>query len=153
MWHRWRVIGGTAALVALAVVAAEPAMAAAPSSVAAGTPSWLSSQLKAIGSFKNTVSASATYSYTMQLVRTSTASRPTCTTASGCLSSGTSQVLLNQVTSSVTVPKSATVKLPVLSVNCSASSTTRYYWSWLKVADSSGNVVVALSSYRAGKYC
>ena len=150
---RWRVTGGTAALVALAVLGAGPASAAAPSSVAGGTPSWSSSQLKASGSFKNNATVAATYSYTLQLVRTSTASKPVCTTAGGCLTSGTTQVLLNKVTSSVSVPKSATVKLPVLSVNCSASSTTRYYWSWLKVADASGNVVTSISSYIAGKYC
>ena len=150
---RWRVTGGTAALVALAVLGAGPASAAAPSSVAGGTPSWSSSQLKASGSFKNNASTSATYSDTLQLVRTSTASKPSCTTAGGCLTSGTTQLLLNKVTSSVSVPKSATVKLPVLSVNCSASSTTRYYWSWLKVADASGNVVTSISSYIAGKYC
>jgi len=128
-------------------------MAAAPSSVAAGTPSWSSSQLKASGSFKNTVSASATYSYTLQLVRTSSATKPTCPPVSGCATLGTTQVQLNQVTSSVTVPKSSTITLPTLSVNCAASSTTRYYWSWLKVADSSGNVVIALSSYITAKYC
>ena len=130
-------------------------MAAAPSSVAAGTPLWSSSQLKASGSFKNTVSASATYSYTLQLVRTGSATKPTCLPPSGCATVG-SQALLRTVTSSVSVAKSSTITLPTLSTNCAANSNLKYnsyYWSWLKVADSSGNVVVALSSYIAGKYC
>ena len=153
MRFRWRVTGGTAALVALAVLGAGPATAATPTSVAGGTPSWSSSQLKASGSFKNNASTSATYSYTLQLVRTSTASKPVCTTAGGCPTSGTTQVLLNKVTSSVSVAKSSTYTLPTLAVNCAAGTTTRYYWSWLKVADSSGNVVTSVSSYIAGKYC
>jgi hypothetical protein len=67
-----------------------------------------------------------------------------------------SQALLSTVTSSVTVASTKTITLPTLSTNCAANSTLKYnyyYWSWLKVADSSGNVVVALSSYRAAKYC
>ena len=140
------------AVAALTVLTAGPAGAVIPVSVAAGTPSWASSQLKASGSFKNNATVAATYSYTLQLVRTSTASKPSCTTASGCVTVN-SQVLLNKVTSSVSVAKSSTYTLPTLAVNCAAGTTTRYYWSWLKVADSSGNVVTSVSSYIAGKYC
>ena len=145
--------GLVGAVAALTVLTAGPAGAVTPTSVAAGTPGWSSSQLKASGAFKNSATVAATYSYSLQLVRTSTATKPSCTTASGCLSSGTTQVLLNKVTSSVSVAKSSTYTLPTLAVNCAASTTVRYYWSWLKVADSSGNVVATSSSYIAGKYC
>ena len=155
MRFRWRVTGGTAALVALAVLASGPALAAAPSSVVAAKPTWSSSQLKAGGSFKNTVSALATYNYTLQLVRTSTSTKPTCTTASGCLTSisGTQVQLSSSGMRPISVAKSSTATIPSLVVNCTTSSTTRYYWTWLKVADSSGNAVVSLSSSLAGKYC
>ena len=144
------------AAAALTILSAGPASAVAPTSVAAGTPLWSSSQLKATGSFKNTVSAVTTYSYTLQLVRTNSATKPTCTT--GCATITTSagvvtQALLNSVTSSLSVAASSTGTTPVLSVNCLSGSTTRYYWSWFKVADSSGNVVSSTSSYIAGKYC
>ena len=145
-------MGMVGAVAALTVLTAGPAGAVTPVSVAAGTPSWSSSQLKASGSFKNSATVTATYSYTLQLVRTSTATKPTCSTASGC-PTGSTQVLLNGVTSSVSVVKSTTATLPALTVNCAATSTSRFYWSWLKVADSSGNVVATSSSYLAGKYC
>ena len=151
--RRLATVGMVGAVAALTVLTAGPAGAVIPASVAAGTPSWSSSQLKAAGSFKNSATVAATYSYTLQLVRTSTASKPVCTTAGGCPTSGTTQVLLNKVTSSVSVAKSSTYTLPTLAVNCAAGTTTRYYWSWLTVADSSGNVVTSVSSYIAGKYC
>ncbi len=126
------------------------ASAIAPASVQAGTPAWKSSVLSVGGSFKNAATVTATYSVTVQLVRTSTAVKPACTAANNCNSAGT---VLNSVTKAYSVAKSATVSLTALTVNCPTSTTTRYYWAWVKVADSTGKVVTALSSYIAGKYC
>ncbi|CAB4954659.1 unannotated protein [freshwater metagenome] len=140
------------AVAALTILAAGPASALAPGNVAAGTPLWSPSILKASGSFTNSVTtSSATYSYTLQLVRTTTTTKPSCGT-SGCVTGG-SQVRLNTVTSSVSVAAGGIGTIPVLSVKCTTSSTARLYWSWLKVADSSGNVVYSTSSALSGKLC
>ena len=159
--RRWVTAGTVGAVAALTILAAGPASATAAGNVAAGTPSWSSSILKASGSFTNKVTTgSAMYSYTLQLVRTNSATKPTCNT--GCATITTSagvvtQTQLNSVTSSLSVAKSTTITVPSLSFKCPIPSptltTNRYYWSWLKVADASGNVVTSISSYIAGKYC
>ena len=145
------------AVVALAILTAGPAGAVTPANVAAGTPSWSSSMLKASASFKNAASVTAKYSYTLQLVRTTTATKPTCTTTTGCATISTgSQVLLTAVTSSISLAAFTTGAVPTLSVNCALDAkltANRVYWSWLKVADSSGNVVASTSSSISGKYC
>ncbi|MCX6459974.1 MAG: hypothetical protein NTZ03_06655 [Actinobacteria bacterium] len=127
------------------------AAAVAPASVQTGTPAWKSSVLSAGGSFKNAATVTATYSVTVQLVRTAKAVKPACTAAANCNSAGT---VLNSVTKAYSAAKSATINLTALTVNCPAQlTTTLYYWAWVKVADSSGKVVTALSSYITGKYC
>jgi len=143
------------AVAALAVLTAGPAAAVAPANVAAGTPSLSSSILKASGSFTNKASNTATYSYTLQLVRTTSSTKPNCPNSTGCVT-GTAQLLLNSAGGSVSLKAATTGVVPTLSVNCALDSklaTPRFYWSWLKVADSSGNVVASTSSSISGKYC
>jgi len=148
------------AVAALTILTAGPARAVVPANVTAGKPSWSSSQLKATGSFKNNVTTSSVmYNYTLQLVRTNSSIMPTCPPPNGCvtirdLKGVVTQSLLSAVTSSLSVAKSSVGTTPVLSVTCASNSTTQYhYWSWLKVADSSGNVVYTTSPSLTGKYC
>ncbi|CAB4954643.1 unannotated protein [freshwater metagenome] len=151
------------AVAALTILTAGPASAVAPTNVAAGTPSWSPATtsspaiLKASGSFKNSATG-ATYSYTLQLVRTSSPStKPYCPTVSGCLTSASQTLLSSSGLQSISVLKASSVTVPTLAVKCAVPTPTiaanRYYWSWLKVADSSGNVVMSISLFLAGKYC
>jgi len=142
------------AVVALTAVVATsgPAQAVAPSTVASGTPSWSVGTLRASGTFVPL--AAGTYFSTQILYRTTTSRAPVCT-INGCASTSTAQVGLTAYGTITTIAAQnrRAVSLQVVSANCAASATTRYYWNWTKVSDSSGNVKWTLSRSLAGKYC
>lgn len=113
--------------------------------------------MKANGSFTNKASSTTTYSYTLQLLSTTSSTKPSCAT-SGCVTTtNRSLVVLTVVSGSVSLKGYATGPVPTLSWNCSSSSTTRYYWSWLKVNSTVASDVVATPVVSAvalkGAYC
>ncbi|MCX6459973.1 MAG: hypothetical protein NTZ03_06650 [Actinobacteria bacterium] len=145
------IVGAAASVAAMGVLVAGPALATAATSVSATTPTWASSVLKGGGSFKSAATVSATYSVTMQLVRTASSTKPACTPAANCNTAGT---VLTTSTGSYIVAKGAAQTVTALTWNCASQTTTsRYYWTWLKVADASGNAVTSLSLGLSGKYC
>ena len=99
--------------------------------------------MKANGSFTNKASSTATYSYSVQLLSTTSSTKPTFFT-SGCVTTTSgSLVVLTSTSGSVFLKGYATGPVPTLSWNCASSSTTRYYWSWLKVNSTVASDVVA----------
>ena len=140
-------------MAAIGVLAAGPALAVVPASVTSSTPSWSASVLKtAGGTFKNSATATATYFAVVQLVRTSSSAAPSCA-VTGCTTTTAMTVLANSGTVSYSVGAGATKTTNALSVNCAASTTSRYYWTWVKVSDSAGAYVTKVSAGLAGKYC
>ena len=141
------------AVAALTILTAGPAAAFIALNVTAIKPVY-SSQLKGSGTF--TGSSGATYSYTIQLVRTKVNVAPTCSVKDGCptIGTGTTQPQYQVGTYfSYAIVKDGKGTVPTFASNCSGSSTARFYWTWLKVADSSGNVVTSTSPSLTGKYC
>lgn len=147
-------LGLVISLSAAVALASGPAMAAVPSSVSSAKPSWSSGIVKATGSsFKTASGSKATYTATAHIYRT-TGSSISCTTSSGC--SGTGLVQLAKLSWSVSVSGASSYSLPALSANCPAQTgtkQTRYYWSYVKVADAAGSVKGVVSSALSGAYC
>lgn len=131
-----------------------PAAAVTPGSVAARMPSYNATTraLAASGTFVNVAAATATYTYTVQLLRSSSSTRPTCP-AAGCVTAGVVKVVAGRTGTALV--KSGGVGTVAASAVCALGTTNpvAYYWSWVKIADASGNVVVSTGSPISGRYC
>ena len=149
------ILGTIAAAAAISALAVGPALAVTPASVSSSSPTWSASVLKtAGGTFRNSASSTATYFAVVQLVRTTSSAAPSCSTASGCATTGAQTLLATSGTVAYSVGAGATRATNALSVNCGTSTASRYYWTWVKVSDSSGNVAApVVSKSLAGKYC
>ena len=155
---RWRsVISRHAAALAAAgavslLVATMPASAVVPGSVSAKTPTRTTAGvLSGGGSFKNNATITQSYTYVIQLLRTTTPAAPSCA-ITGCVTGGTVTVL-KTFPGSVSATRNQTVNLST-SHTCSASAVTRYYWTWLKVADTGGLVATSIAARAlTGKFC